>query len=31
MWATKQAGSSGAFAAACGVILVWVLTGPIFR
>jgi len=29
--ATRWAGGSGAFAAACGVILVWVATGPIFR
>ena len=31
MWATKWAGSSWAFAVACGVILLWVLTGPIFH
>ena len=31
MWATKWAGSSGAFAAAGGVILVWILTGPVFH
>src|SRR5215831_17807703 len=31
MWATKWAGSSWAFAVACGVVVVWVLTGPIFH
>jgi len=31
LWATKWAGSSGAFAAACGVILLWIATGPIFH
>ena len=31
LWATKWAGSSWAFAAACGVILLWVVTGPIFH
>jgi low affinity Fe/Cu permease len=29
--ATNWAGSSAAFAAACGTIAVWVLTGPAFR
>src|SRR5262245_44823466 len=29
--ATHWAGSSPAFAVACGVILVWVLTGPVFH
>ena len=31
LWATKRAGSSWAFAAACGVILLWLVTGPIFH
>jgi low affinity Fe/Cu permease len=29
--ATQWTGSSAAFAAACGVILAWLVTGPIFR
>jgi low affinity Fe/Cu permease len=29
-WATRWTGSSGAFALAVGVVLVWLLTGPVF-
>jgi low affinity Fe/Cu permease len=29
-WATRMSGSSGAFAAAVSVILIWLVTGPFF-